>query len=101
MKIGELMRLLGEVSEEHGPDTEVRLAMQPTWPFEYSIGGVSTLSQVSSDIEDLEEVRRVSPPEEWPDGLEQELQRLREMPRVVWLVEGRQLGYTSSEHWHQ
>ncbi len=34
MKIWELLEILEDMNE----DTEIRLAMQPAWPFEYSIG---------------------------------------------------------------
>ena len=36
MTTSDLINLLESVD----PDTEVRLAMQPSWPFEYSIGEV-------------------------------------------------------------
>ena len=34
MKVWELLDILEDMDE----DTEIRLAMQPAWPFEYSIG---------------------------------------------------------------
>lgn len=37
MTVGELIRFL----EDHDMDTEVRLAQQPSYPFEYSIGYVT------------------------------------------------------------
>lgn len=36
MTVGELIEMLQDFDEE----AEVRLAEQPSWPFEYSIGGV-------------------------------------------------------------
>ncbi len=37
MNARDLIELLQDVD----PDTEVRLAQQPKWPFEYSVGGVA------------------------------------------------------------
>jgi hypothetical protein len=37
MTVGELMEIL----ENLDPDTEVRLATQRQWPFEYTVGGVA------------------------------------------------------------
>ena len=37
MNIGELIAKLQELAEEHGEETEVRLATQPSYPFEYGI----------------------------------------------------------------
>jgi hypothetical protein len=34
-------RDLIELLQDVDPDTEVRLAQQPRWPFEYSVGGVA------------------------------------------------------------
>ena len=52
------------------PDAEVRLAMQPSWPFEYSIGGIVQVSAVDDE----------SVPED-------------ELPQLIYLSECRQLGY--------
>jgi len=53
------------------PDTEVRFASQPSWPFEYSIYSVQEV--------------------------EIENRRTGESESVVFLEEGRQLGYLPSE----
>jgi len=37
MSIDELIEVLQEAREDLGGDAEVRLAMQPNWPFEYTI----------------------------------------------------------------
>ena len=54
--------------QEMNPDAEVRLAQQPRWPFEYSIGDI-----VEVDLEDEDE-----------EG---------ESHQVVYLGEGSQLDY--------
>ncbi len=66
MTVAELMEELEDVD----PDAEVRLAMQPSWPFEYAIGRIA----------------QVSAPED-------ESARKDEEPQVVYLSEGNQLGY--------
>ena len=60
MTVGELKEMIAGLDD----DIEVRLAMQPTWPFEYDISSVEVM-----DIDDAEPDRR------------------------VYLVEGRQIGY--------
>ena len=71
MTVGELI----DVLQEMNPDSEVRWAAQPAWPFEY-------------DIENVVVVR-----EEYdPDDEEGEV----DLEPVVYLVEGRQLGYLPS-----
>ena len=65
MLISELIEQLIDIQADH-PDAEVRLAMQPNWPFEYSIHSVTPV------------------PLEDPRG--------GETP-VVYLSEGAQLGY--------
>ena len=57
-------------------DAQVRFASQPSWPFEYSINGV-----VQAVVD--------KPDKHTYDGYEQE--------DVVYLEEGRQIGYLPSE----
>src|SRR6187200_822424 len=40
VNINELIEYLQDLQSEHGDSIEVRLAMQPNWPMEYSIGAV-------------------------------------------------------------
>lgn len=65
---------LKEALEGIPDDAEVRLAMQPSWPFEYSIGDVIP---IEPDEEDFDE------------DLEEDEQPIK----VVYLTEGSQLGY--------
>lgn len=37
MTIGQLIDQLDAIADEYGSDIEVRLATQPSWPFEYTI----------------------------------------------------------------
>ncbi len=62
MTVEELMELL----EQFPPEAEVRIAQQPSWPFEYSIHDVAAVPE--DDDTKCEDV-------------------------VVYIVEGQQLGY--------
>lgn len=63
MTVQDLIDILSEMN----PDSQVRFASQPNWPFEYSINDVVEVSN-NEDDEDNEDT-------------------------TVYLVEGRQLGY--------
>ena len=65
------VRQLIEELEFMNQDAEIRFASQPSWPFEYSIDDV-----ISVEIEN---------------------RRTGEAEGVVYLAEGRQLGYLPSE----
>lgn len=75
MTIGDLIEQLQELAETHGDDTEVRLAIQPRWAFEHSIGSVVCNVDAESDEDDDED--------------EEEAGR----EPVVYIGEGTQLGY--------
>lgn len=70
MTVRELRRVLFEVEDQ---DAEVRLAFQPNWPFEHSIG---TIREVSLEDENVYD-------EEGDEYVE----------KVVYIGEGGQLGY--------
>ena len=72
MTVGELIQELKYMDE----DATVRFASQPSWPFEYSINGV-----IQTTVN--------KPVEYTDDGYEQE--------DVVYLEEGRQVGYLPKE----
>lgn len=67
MNLRELIEELERCAESYGDEVEVRLAIQPTWPFEHSI------DQVEVDNGDLDK------------------------PAVVYIAEGSQLGYLPGE----
>lgn len=64
MQLAELIEQLEELQGEVGPRANVRLAIQPSWPFEHSISGVveidgavyiaegSQLGYLSGDVKD-------------------------------------------------
>ena len=74
MTIKDLIEELEQMAEFCGEDTEVRLATQPSWPFEYSIGAVAAVNLNDDDEDGVER-----------DGDEEEY--------VVYIGEGRQLAY--------
>lgn len=79
MNISELIERLEEYRDQFGEEAEVRLMTQQNWPFENAVEGVvSGLDLNDSEDEDDEDVSK--------DG-------------VVYIVEGRQLGYGSKRAW--
>ena len=72
MRVRDLMTLLGEMN----PDAEVKLMVQPSWPFECSLKGVAVRHQFQEEGE-------VSNGE----------------PDDVFLLQGNQLGYGNPEAW--
>lgn len=48
MRISELIEQLMDIQSTH-PDAVVRLAMQPAWPFEYSIHSISCLEGIKGE----------------------------------------------------
>lgn len=74
MTISDLISELEYLAEVMGDETEVRIASQPSWPFEYSIAGITSVEP--NDVEDGDN-GDVSEP-------------------VVYLVEGNQIGYLPS-----
>lgn len=83
MTVEELIREL----EQMNPNSEIRWAAQPSWPFEYSISGVVN---VSPKDEDEEEESEEDPEMDYTNDYD---------PRendIVYLVEGTQLGYLPS-----
>ena len=70
MTVGELKAILDNLDD----DSEIRLAMQPSWPFEYDI----------SDVIPVED----------EDATDEEIETFNGSPcDIVYLVEGRQIGY--------
>lgn len=76
MTLRDLLDRLTDVADEYGDDVEVRLAIQPSWPFEHSIRDVEVVDP--ADAEDDEEAEAADENDE---------------PVVVYIAEGRQLGY--------
>jgi hypothetical protein len=80
MTIDELMERLEEYREELGGDTEVRLMTQQNWPFENTVAGLASGAEIN----------------EREDGDDEDVDE----DRVVFIVEGQQLGYGSKRAWN-
>lgn len=80
MNVRDLIQLL----EDYDEDTEVRIAEQPSWPFENDITDVVG---ISLDIDDMGNVI------ENEDDVEEGYVTRTTTEEVVYLVEGRQIGY--------
>jgi hypothetical protein len=95
MKIEDLINTLEELAEIH-PGIEVRLMTQHSWPFENNIQGITTTSAM--DEADLEAERDRREEQGIPtEHLPSEPEPAKE--EVVYLVEGRQLGYGRKSAW--
>lgn len=77
MNVKELIEKL----EEYEDDSEVRIMTQSSWPFENDVHGVACSSDMGNNEPDE--------PDLDPD----------EQPEIVYLVEGRQLGYGNKAAW--
>ncbi len=92
MNIAELINELEDMRDVVGDDAEVRYASQPSWPFEYSISNIITMTNEMREEHARAELRE--------EGLsEGEInERLEGAPEldeenVIYLAEGSQLGY--------
>jgi hypothetical protein len=81
MTVKQLIRQL----EDFNPDSEVRLAIQPSWPFEHSIGNVVSVGLTDEDADEDEEV-----PDYANTGEE-----------IVYIGEGYQVGYLPGQASHE
>lgn len=85
-RLNDLIEILEELREELGGEAEVRLMCQPSWPFEYSIGSITTGAEINQEEQDeCEDEDRDD--EDVSDD------------KVIYLVEGSQLGYGSKRAW--
>lgn len=86
MKVQDLIDILSE----QDPDAEVLLMTQQSWPFEFSVAGVTCRSELVDD--DGGEADEDGKPSGSPDDGTQ--------PSDVFLVEGRQLRYGNANAWN-
>ena len=88
MTLSELIQLLEDYADQYDPDiVEVRLAHQPSWPFELSIGGLALRDPQAELIEEMQEAGL-------DDGRQkEELAKIEGEPTVLYIGEGRQIGY--------
>lgn len=92
MTIGELAQRLHEYRKQFGDDTEVRLMLQPNYPFENALDGLVSLAELNEANEDAG-----SRPHEpggrygFNDGERPE--------QVIYLCQGRQTAYGDKLAW--
>ena len=79
MTIDELIERLEDYRDELGGDAEVRLMTQQNWPFENTVAGLASGQEIN----------------ERDDGDDEDV----DDDRVVFIVEGQQLGYGSKLAW--
>jgi len=87
VRASELIALL----EEADPDTEVRIAQQPSWPFEYAIED-AILVDGRDDVSCDECGYDWGEPHD-ENGCDEERPASEDVEPVVYIVEGRQLAY--------
>ena len=80
MTIDQLIERLKEYRDELGGEAEVRMMTQQNWPFENSIAGVTSGSEINDRDEDEDD-------EDVDDD------------QMVYIVEGKQIGYGSKRAW--
>jgi hypothetical protein len=86
MTIDELIARLEDYRDEIGGDAEVRLMTQQNWPFENSVYGLASGAEINDchDDEDRDD------DEDGDDAAEDS---------VLFIVEGKQLGYGTKRAW--
>ena len=84
MTIDELIARLEDYRDEIGGDAEVRLMTQQNWPFENTICGLASGVEINDFNEDGEDV------DDGDDATEDS---------VLYIVEGRQIGYGTKRAW--
>lgn len=89
----ELIEILQDAIEMHGEDLEVKLAEQPSWPFQYDIEGAVVCDK--SVEEYIDEVRMEYGRDEAEDKIFQRIMKPPEDP-IIFLVEGHQECYLPS-----
>ena len=80
MTIDDLIERLEDYRDELGGDAEVRLMTQQNWPFENTVAGLASGAEIN----------------EREDGDDEDVDE----DRVVFIVEGQQLGYGSKRAWN-
>lgn len=103
MTLSELTLLFEEAKQEHGEDfdPEVRLAIQPSWPFECRLESVKLVFKEGETIDDLEAALEYDElTEDERTRLVEEVSRLREdNTPIIYLAQGTQMGYASADLW--
>ncbi len=92
MTLSDLIEQLQDLANEHGPQTEVQIAHQPSWPFAYSISQIVAAS--NSEFVEVSEDELAEWEDEGRAAHEKYRQDAEELAdTVVYIGEGSQLGY--------
>ena len=104
MTIGELIEQLEEMKEQVGGDTEIRYALQPSWPFEFKKLRPFEYSIRNAYALNKDERRNMAEALLREEGMnENDIRKhidedeLEQAEDVVYLEEGSQLGYLPDE----
>lgn len=93
MNVRELKKILEDLDD----DFEVRLAHQPSWPFEYSIAEVVVMESDRDQIDEIEQALTRDADDLTDDdkcSMQQQISELEdENVTVVYIAEGSQIGY--------
>jgi hypothetical protein len=98
MTLRRLIEALEDLAAEHGDNAEVRLAFQPSWPFEHSIGEIAANADEDADDEpdDMDDDAGPEDDDE-PEHEDYPGQRVvgpeTGKPAVIYIGEGAQIGY--------
>jgi len=99
MTLSELIDHLTTIQSglDDGHDPEVRLAHQPSWPFELHIAQVVEVDMHADEREEIREFLGVADPLEDGSAIDDARKRLTEIDAnpgtVIYLGEGSQIGY--------
>ena len=77
MTIGKLIAMLEDAAEQYGEETEIRMAIQPSWPLQSNIAGV-----VGSD--------EIKDEEEYDDDEDESEEKESKEEKIIWIVESGQ-----------
>lgn len=95
MNISDLIWRLQDIVAEHGEEVEVRLAIQPEWPFEHGIGDVVVVN--NGDQEEMQADLDANEADMTEDEIASaRLAIMEETERsetIVYLAEAGQIGY--------
>jgi hypothetical protein len=88
MTIDQMIEYLQEYKEELGPDTEVRMMVQQTWPMDFKIQNLISSDQIHG--------RRIQEEAEFEEVL---MESEPPTDKVLYIVEGDRVGYGTKAAW--
>jgi hypothetical protein len=105
MTLSDLKAWIKELEQQGATgDTEVRIAEQPNYPFEYSISGVRFKGTNDDDLKEAREVYSHDnslTEDERRECLAEIVRMDVENVKIIYLLEGSQLGYVNRSLWDE